>query len=42
MESGKFSIQKIKTDDNPADMLTKALPKAKFEHCLNLVNIRRR
>ncbi|GKB32371.1 hypothetical protein Tco_0871772, partial [Tanacetum coccineum] len=37
-----FSVQKIATEHNPANMLTKALPTGKFEHCLNLVNIRRR
>nr|GEZ03795.1 hypothetical protein [Tanacetum cinerariifolium] len=42
LDEDKFSIQKIVTEHNPADMLTKALPTEKFEHCLNLVNIHRR
>ena len=42
LEEDRFSIQKIATQHNPADMLTKALPTEKFKHCLNLVNIRRR
>jgi hypothetical protein len=33
-------IEKIDTKDNPTDMLTKAVPKAKCEHCLDLVGIR--
>ena len=33
-------VEKIGTKDNPADMLTKVVPKAKFEHCLNLVGVR--
>nr|GEV99696.1 retrovirus-related Pol polyprotein from transposon TNT 1-94 [Tanacetum cinerariifolium] len=41
-EEDMFSIQKIATEHNPSYMLTKALPTEKFEHCLNLVNIRRR
>ena len=32
-------IQKIKTNDNPADMLTKVMTTIKFNHCLNLINI---
>ena len=31
--------QKIKTDDNPADMLTKVVTAIKFNHCLDLINI---
>ena len=33
-------VEKIDTKDNPADMLTKVVPKAKFKHCLNLVGVR--
>ena len=32
-------VQKIKTDDNPADMLTKVVTTIKFNHCLDLINI---
>nr|GEV72701.1 retrovirus-related Pol polyprotein from transposon TNT 1-94 [Tanacetum cinerariifolium] len=42
LEEDMFSIQKIATEHNPTDMLTKALPTEKFEHYLNLVNILRR
>ena len=30
---------KIHTDDNVADMLTKALPGAKFEFCVNSAGV---
>lgn len=33
-------VEKIGTKDNPTNMLTKVVPKAKFEHCLNLVGVR--
>ncbi|PHT54012.1 hypothetical protein CQW23_08474 [Capsicum baccatum] len=31
--------RKISTYNNPADMMTKTLPSAKFEHCLDLVSV---
>lgn len=36
---GHTKVEKISTHDNPADMLTKALPQATFKHCLNLVGV---
>ena len=33
-------LKKIITDDNAADMFTKSLPPAKFEHCSNLIQLR--
>ena len=39
IEEGKICLQKIKTADNPADMMTKVVTTIKFEHCLNLINI---
>ena len=39
LEEEEILLQKIHTTENPADMLTKVVPWAKFEHCLNLVNI---
>ena len=30
-------VSKVKTQDNPVDMMTKSLPIAKFVHCSNLV-----
>ena len=40
IEEKLFSIEKIATADNPADMLTKSLPAEKFKHSLDLVNVR--
>jgi len=40
IENKSFSIEKISTVDNPADMLTKPLSSAKFKHSLDLVNVR--
>nr|KYP72642.1 Retrovirus-related Pol polyprotein from transposon TNT 1-94 [Cajanus cajan] len=38
IETRKIQVLKIATEDNPADMLTKSLPRAKFKHCLDLIN----
>jgi hypothetical protein len=35
----KLQVCKISTHDNPADMMTKSIPIAKFELCSNLVGI---
>ena len=32
-------LQKIRTIENPADMLTKVVTKIKFNHCLDLIDI---
>ena len=39
IEEGGVLVQKIKTDDNPTDMLTKVVTVIKFNHCLDLINI---
>lgn len=39
LEEEEILLQKIHTTENPADMLTKVVTRAKFEHCLDLVNI---
>ncbi|MCF7184030.1 Ty1/Copia family ribonuclease HI [Corynebacterium sp. MC-13] len=39
IEEKSMQIEKISTNENPADMLTKVVTRAKFEHCLDLVNI---
>ena len=36
---GKVVVEKIHTSENPADMLSKPLPNAKFQHCLDLVGL---
>ncbi|PHT83044.1 hypothetical protein T459_11487 [Capsicum annuum] len=33
---GDIMVSKINTHENPGDMMTKTLPSAKFEHCLDL------
>lgn len=40
LEEEKILLQKIHTTENPADMLTKVVTRAKFEHCLDLINVR--
>lgn len=41
LEEEEILLQKIHTTENPTDMLTKVVTRAKFEHCLDLVNILR-
>ena len=38
IEEGGVLVQNIKTDDNPADILTKVVTTIKFNHCLDLIN----
>ena len=37
---GDIKVSKIITHDNPADMMTKTVPIAKFELCSNLVGVK--
>ncbi|KAG8492016.1 hypothetical protein CXB51_015329 [Gossypium anomalum] len=39
INEGKICLQKIKTADNPTNMMTKVVTATKFKHCLNLINI---
>ena len=39
VEGDGRQVQKIKIDDNPADMLTKVVTTIKFNHCLDFINI---
>ena len=39
VESELFHVKKIYTSENPADMLTKTIPKDKFELCKELVGM---
>ena len=39
---GTMKLVKIHTSDNVVDILTKPVPIAKFEHCLDLVSICRK
>ena len=36
---GDIVVNKVGTQNNPADMMTKSLPIAKFVHCSNLVGL---
>ncbi|KAJ4712638.1 Retrovirus-related Pol polyprotein from transposon TNT 1-94 [Melia azedarach] len=36
----RIKVNKVGTADNPADMLTKSVPHSKFQHCLDLLNVR--
>ena len=36
---GDIVVSKVGTQDNPADMMPKSLPIAKFVHCSNLVEL---
>lgn len=35
----RIKVKKVGTEDNPADMFTKSVPRSKFQHCLDLLNI---
>ncbi|KAL0433193.1 UNVERIFIED_CONTAM: Retrovirus-related Pol polyprotein from transposon TNT 1-94 [Sesamum latifolium] len=39
LEEGGVKIQKIRTTENPADMLTKIVTAIKFKFCLDLINL---
>ena len=38
-ERSKIKLLNVSTLDNPSDMMTKSLPKDKFEHCSNLISL---
>ncbi|XP_062088866.1 secreted RxLR effector protein 161-like [Humulus lupulus] len=40
IEEGTIELEKIRTEENPADMGTKVVSISKFKHCLNLLNLR--
>jgi len=39
LEDGDIELKKIHTKDNLADMLTKVVPRVKFNNCKNLLRI---
>ena len=39
LESEEIKLQKVHTDKNTTDILTKTVMAIKFKHCLNLANI---
>ena len=36
---GSVVVNKVSTEENPADMITKPLPSSKFNYCLDLVGV---
>lgn len=39
VENGVIKVIKVSTEENVVDMLTKALPSAKFKYCLSLIRL---
>lgn len=39
IEPGEIGLEKISTQDNSADMLTKPIPSMKFQNCVNQVSV---
>ncbi|KAL3641556.1 hypothetical protein CASFOL_012371 [Castilleja foliolosa] len=39
IERKEVHMEKVGTEDNPADMLTKVLPMSKFRYCLELIQV---
>lgn len=39
VSKGVVDVKKVSTHDNPADMMTKAVPTNKFRHCLDLIGV---
>ena len=39
LDVGLLELAKVHTDDNGADMMTKALPRSKFETCCEIVGL---
>ncbi|KAK0578560.1 hypothetical protein LWI29_012337 [Acer saccharum] len=37
--AGTIEVEKVSTEENPADMGTKVVPYSKLKHCLNLLKI---
>lgn len=40
IEEGVIKLEKVRSEDNPADAGTKVLTVSKFRHCLDLLNLR--
>ncbi|MCI97018.1 aspartyl-tRNA synthetase, partial [Trifolium medium] len=38
IETKEIMVEKVTSEENPEDMFTKSLPRAKFKHCLDLIN----
>ena len=40
LRKGRVKIEKISTEQNPSNLITKSLPSNKFDHCLGLINLK--
>ena len=38
IETKKIMVDKVASEENPADMFSKSLPRSRFKHCLDLIN----
>ncbi|CAJ2651441.1 unnamed protein product [Trifolium pratense] len=38
IETKEIIVEKVASEENPADMFTKSLPRSRFKHCLDLIN----
>ncbi|MCH99034.1 aspartyl-tRNA synthetase, partial [Trifolium medium] len=38
VESKEIMVEKVASEENPANMNTKSLPRARFKYCLDLIN----
>jgi len=38
IETKEIMVEKVASEENPADMFTKSLPRSRFKHCLDLIN----
>ena len=41
VDSRLVRVEKIRTEENPADIITKSVPSAKFNFCLDLLGVRK-
>ena len=39
LSDGKVRVEKVATEENATDMITKVVPTSKFQHCLELLGI---
>ena len=37
IETKEIMVEKVESEENPADMFTKSLPRSRFKHCLDLI-----
>ena len=37
IESKEIMVEKVASEENPADVFTKSLPRSRFKHCLDLI-----